>query len=428
MTSLQNLCLRTDRNDNSDKAECSTGTNLNRCETCDRGDDQYSQVKTIIRQKIEEVLDEGNSADLKKRGSINVSQAGPSYQPQKNFEFYRAWRERDSIDCDAELRQRIAKLALDQQGSQWLQTKLDEDDKQTTDRIFGGIFVYMYDVMSNEHGSHVFARLIERCDESQLQLIVSMINLQSQPFAKLLFSKHGANSAKRLIKVLGKSSLVSVSNIISILARHFVWMMADRIACSVVLKCFDSLNVHQNQTLYEELAKNCLALATDDEGCIALKESIDYIKGPHRDQLLDKISTHALFLSQDPSGNYVVQRVLGLQNPFFTNKICLALVGNFVNLSMQKSASHVVEKCLKTSFGLDRVLSDFNAYDKLWEVARNKYGNYVIQRALEQAQTAKSPYYEKLVTKLCGDVEKWEKGYGRNIYYMILNSQRESKC
>ncbi|EXC33400.1 Pumilio-12-like protein [Morus notabilis] len=421
---LQNLRVRTDKNDNNDQAESSTRSNT-KGRITHAHDNNQSQVRTIIHQNIIEhcVLDEEISS-LDKRGSI-VSQTGPSYQPSvQDFgtKFYRAWRETDPIDCAAELNQRIAKLALDPEGSEYLQTTLMQTDKQETDEIFGGILVYIYDVMSNEHGSRVFARLIERCDESQLQLIVSIITLQTQPFLNLLFSIHGANSAKRLIKVLGKSASVSVSNIISILARHFAFMMNNRIACFVILKCFDSLNAHQNQILYEELVRNSLTLATHDKGCIALNKSIECIKGLHRDRLLDVISTHALFLSQDPSGNYVVQRVLGLQHPFFTNKICWALVGNFVNLSMQKSASHVVEKCLKTPFGMDRVLSDLNAYDKLWEVASNRFGNYVIQRALELAQSAKSPYYEMLVTKLRRDMKKLEKGYGRKVYNLILNS------
>ncbi|EXB37447.1 Putative pumilio-7-like protein [Morus notabilis] len=83
-----------------------------------------------------------------------------------------------------------------------------------------------------------------------------------------------------------------------------------------------------------------------------------------------------------PQMNYVLQRVLELRHPIFTNMVCSTLKGNYVNLSKQKFASHVVEKCLMT-FGTEDVLEELVSFDKLWQIAGDQYENYVIKRALQ---------------------------------------------
>ena len=64
---------------------------------------------------------------------------------------------------------------------------------------------------------------------------------------------------------------------------------------------------------------------------------------------MDEIATHALVLSQDAFGNYVVQYVLELGDPGACATVMLRLGGHYGELSMQKFSSNVVERCLKLS-------------------------------------------------------------------------------
>jgi hypothetical protein len=83
------------------------------------------------------------------------------------------------------------------------------------------------------------------------------------------------------------------------------------------------------------------------------------------------------------SRNYVLQHVLGLHDPVCTESICFLLRGKYVLLSSQKGGSHVVEKCLNSPW-MDYAIQDFiNCDDRLWQLARDRYGNYVIQTALK---------------------------------------------
>lgn len=80
--------------------------------------------------------------------------------------------------------------------------------------------------------------------------------------------------------------------------------------------------------------------------------------------------------------NYVVQHVLGLFNPVFTQKICCILSGHYVRLSSMVGGSHIVEKCLKSPW-MDYPLDELVNSNKLGRLAADQFGNYVIQTALK---------------------------------------------
>lgn len=82
--------------------------------------------------------------------------------------------------------------------------------------------------------------------------------------------------------------------------------------------------------------------------------------------------------------NFVVQHVLELSNPMLTQKICSMLRGKYVELSLLRYGSHVVEKCLKSPGMAHYAVEDFlKSSSQLFHLARHKYGNYVIQTALK---------------------------------------------
>ena len=81
-----------------------------------------------------------------------------------------------------------------------------------------------------------------------------------------------------------------------------------------------------------------------------------------------------------------MQHVLGLGMSDLTDKICYLLKGNYVRLSRTKHGSHLVEKCLRFStWGKSYLVEDIKKEKKgmLEKLARDQFGNYVIQRALE---------------------------------------------
>ena len=80
-----------------------------------------------------------------------------------------------------------------------------------------------------------------------------------------------------------------------------------------------------------------------------------------------------------------MQHILELGNEHFSDTICCHFKGKYVKLSQLQCGSFVVEKCLRASkLGLLYFVEDISHNeDVLKKLAHDKFGNYVIQTALE---------------------------------------------
>lgn len=90
--------------------------------------------------------------------------------------------------------------------------------------------------------------------------------------------------------------------------------------------------------------------------------------------------------------NYVVQYIIEMEIPSASSKLHSQFKGNYVNLSMQKFSSHVVEKCLMhISESRSRIVQEMLSFPHFERFLPDPYANYVVQRALG-------------VTKVCNSI------------------------
>ncbi|KAF9673023.1 hypothetical protein SADUNF_Sadunf11G0105200 [Salix dunnii] len=275
----------------------------------------------------------------------------------------------------------------------------------------------LLELMLDQHGRHVFGELIDALNYQQLKSITYEITKNLDEFVSLTLDKYGSISIGKVITLLRRSPLVSL--VTNNLCAAFFTIMTNRIGSHAVSECFKQLSAEDNKLLYEAAIEFCLELAIDHEGSLALIRVINTIQGPQRYQLLDILSTHVAYLSQDPEGNYVVQKVISLNNPLFTQKIFHHLRGYYATISFQKGGSHIAEKCLDTewkSWVVEDFLSNSNT---LLHAARDEFGNYVIQKALKVTKKSDSPLYQKLLLCLQPHLSSLQSGYGRNVFNLI---------
>jgi len=92
----------------------------------------------------------------------------------------------------------------------------------------------------------------------------------------------------------------------------------------------------------------------------------------------------------------VVQYVLDLSELEYTSAIVHQLEGNLVELSVQKFSSNVVEKCFQKAepeLRCKLIAELISRPDMIRRLLLDSFGNYVIQRALQLAET---PQFEQL--------------------------------
>ncbi|EEF48823.1 conserved hypothetical protein [Ricinus communis] len=317
-------------------------------------------------------------------------------------------------------------FASTQQGSKHLQDLLAYSNSDFASKLLETVTASVVEIpvinylMVDQYGCHVCSKLIDSCNDKQLALILERITRNDEQFVQICCNINGSKMIKKLIKKVKRSCLICYMTVS--LYKGFCQLAINQIGSYVVVFCMDCLDVKQSALLYEAAISHCLILATDATGCVSINNFIDRIQGSHRQTLLELISDNAVFLSQDPSGNHVVQKVLELENPIINAKIGAQLKGHYARLSFQKWGSHVVEKCL-VSQPIVYVVQDLLTCgsSQLSQIARDQFGNYVIQKALKVTKKKNITLHLILLNSLKPNLNALQNGYGKKVYRLIMD-------
>ncbi|KAF9610267.1 hypothetical protein IFM89_021828 [Coptis chinensis] len=310
-------------------------------------------------------------------------------------------------------------LSSNQVGSQYLQRILTGGDLACVNKILNALEGRMVAVMTDPFGNYVFQKLLKSCsiNDQILELVLSIIS--SPDLISAAINQYGSLSIQKLLKTLKRLDSPLIGDVMVALQPGLLILMTNMSGRHLIGHCLKHLTYDQNEMIYTVANQVCLALATDRQGYLVLCSIIETIRDPLRRELLTTITNNAVHLSYEPIGNYVLQKVLQFQNPEYTRIICDQLKDNLVLLSMHKHSSHVVEKCLKSA-EMEFVASEFLETNKVVQLAKDQYGNYVIQKVLE-ATKSKSPHlYTSLVQALMPHLKQLQNHpNGRNVFNML---------
>ncbi|KAL0398855.1 UNVERIFIED_CONTAM: putative pumilio21 [Sesamum radiatum] len=236
----------------------------------------------------------------------------------------------------------------------------DYEQKESLVSILeGSIFMLMLDRRLH----FLYSMLIDACEGQQLDSLVERVLSQGEYFVSAAFCKQG----------------------------------------NVIVQCLVLFRSQPNEILYENAIYHFRDLATHEVGCRSLNDCISLIGGEQRITLLNHIADISDYLSYDPYGNYVVQNLLSLRNTDITNRITGRLQNQFIRLSVIKGGSHVVEKCMEASDnGILAVVEEILDCPKApFRLARDQFGNYIIQTALKKTkEQGFNSFYNALVWRL----------------------------
>ncbi|XP_009121314.2 pumilio homolog 18 [Brassica rapa] len=278
---------------------------------------------------------------------------------------------------------------------------------------------WMFNLMTRseeEDAAYPFKVFISNLDRRELLGVASLLTSDPDYFLEIARNKNGSN---RLQKLVGKSD--DVDNLIcdAILYR-FLHVMTDKHASYVATRGLRVFAGKKKEFMCEELIHHALLLARDRHGCVALNAMLTDLDHPYyRNQLLDIVAHNALPLSNDTSGNFVVQHVLKLNNPRTMGNVALSLRGHCIDLSFKKYGSYIVERLLEADESVAVVVMELveSNGDRLMRLTRSEYGNYVVNKALKVTQRRKTrvDLFRGLVQKLMPFLTFLRKSRGNNI-------------
>jgi len=132
---------------------------------------------------------------------------------------------------------------------------------------------------------------------------------------------------------------------------------------------------------------------------------------------MSRISKEILHLVCHPFGNYAITQMIMNWPNKVNQTIFKALKNKLYELSMQKYSSNVIEVCLERCDSQTR--SDFiveiSNSDKIANLIKHSYGNYVVQKALKISMSTDNQILTSAIRNSMPEVKdkrirsKWEK-------------------
>ncbi len=187
-----------------------------------------------------------------------------------------------------------------------------------------------------------------------------------------------------------------IEKIIIILAieNNIEKLIYDSFGCHVIEKIISFIDEVDIPFIYSYISNNFLRLAYNNNAICIIKKILTFTDKINLHNKIRKIiKENAFGLIQHPFGNFVIQVVIEYWNDY---KAIINLYKNsFFDLSLEKYASNVIERFIeKDEEVLNEFIDEIINTNKIYEVMKSSYGNYVIQKALKISQ---KKYKQKLL-------------------------------
>ncbi|PVI08638.1 ARM repeat-containing protein [Periconia macrospinosa] len=279
-------------------------------------------------------------------------------------------------------RQEIYSLCKDQHGCRFLQKKLEDRNPEHLQIIFDETAPHVVELMTDPFGNYLCQKLLEFTNNEQRNMLVRNA---APSLVSIALNQHGTRALQKMIEFI--STPEQIQMIMNALRDQVVDLIQDLNGNHVIQKCLNHLKAEDAQFIFDAVGEHCIVVGTHRHGCCVLQRCIDHASGFQKIQLVARITANSFNLVQDPFGNYVVQYILDLNDPSFTNPLCHGFRGKIAELSKQKFSSNVIEKCMRCADNPTKAMMVEELMDpeELEKLMRDSYGNYVIQTALEFA-------------------------------------------
>ncbi|KAF2205397.1 ARM repeat-containing protein [Delitschia confertaspora ATCC 74209] len=317
-------------------------------------------------------------------------------------------------------REEIYSLCKDQHGCRFLQKKLEERNPEYLDIIFSETAPHVVELMTDPFGNYLCQKLLEYTTNDQRDILVRNA---APSLVQIALNQHGTRALQKMIEFISTNQQIAM--ITQAFAGQVVSLIKDLNGNHVIQKCLNHLKAQDAQFIFDAVGANCVAVGTHRHGCCVIQRCIDHASGFQKAELVRQITAHSITLVQDPFGNYVVQYILDLNEPSFTDPLCLGFRDRIGELSKQKFSSNVMEKCIRCAGATTKrimieELMDLNELEKLM---RDSYGNYVIQTALEFAPPDQCMHLIENMRPILPAIRQTP--YGRRIQSKV--QERESR-
>ncbi|KAH9386259.1 pumilio RNA-binding family [Nematocida major] len=295
----------------------------------------------------------------------------------------------------------VCAISKDQEGSRFIQKKLDTASEDEINMTFLEILPWISELIVDLFGNYVVQKFLEIGSTEQRERIFGAMEDMIIPLALHMY---GCRVIQKALECKDINEMI-----VQKIKGHVIDLVCDQNGNHVVQKCVECVDT---DFVIKEFEEDAVSLSKHRYGCRVIQRIFE--NSTRCTSAIEKIISNAKALVEDQYGNYVIQHILEKGTQDHKVKIITELSGNIAEYSIHKFASNVMEKCVICGTPDDRrhMLKQLRSAvgasgeDMLVQISMDKFGNYVIQRLLD---VLTGPEKELLVGHLkanIGDLKK----------------------
>ena len=284
--------------------------------------------------------------------------------------------------------EKVISMIKDQYKNKYIQKKIEEKSPKFLYKLYHEMKYNLYDIINDQYGNYVIQKYIDYCDKKILSAILKQLFKHSEKaIYEISINPYGTRALQKLFEKISnyikeedieriqksiKGNIVSM--IKNINGNHVIQSIIENIKNKEIMS-FINKEINQNQNLIE-------ILTTKYGYCVFLK-IINNFSNEDVNNIFENILKNIDKLINDEYGNFIIQKVIKINNKNYNYKIYNYIKDKIVHLSSQKFSSNVIECCLADPSTIKyKVVKKIIEGNNIKDLMADKYGNYIIQKAL----------------------------------------------
>ncbi|KAM0946672.1 putative armadillo-like helical, nucleic acid binding NABP, pumilio domain-containing protein [Dioscorea sansibarensis] len=314
----------------------------------------------------------------------------------------------------SEIAGRIVEFSGDQHGSRFIQQKLETCSVEEKASVLEEVLPHAYTLMTDVFGNYVMQKFFEHGSTEQRKRLADQLVGHVLPLTLQMYGCRVIQKALEVIELDQKARLVLE------LDGNVLQCVRDQNGNHVIQKCIECVPTERISFIISAFRGQVATLSTHPYGCRVIQRMLEHCTDDMQTScIMDEILQSACLLAQDQYGNYVTQHVLERGKPHERSQIICKLAGKIVQMSQNKFASNVIEKCLEhgdttaKEILIEEILGQTEGNDNLLKMMKDRFANYVVQKILA---TCSDNQREILLNRIKLHVQALKKyTYGKHI-------------
>lgn len=287
-------------------------------------------------------------------------------------------------------------FAQDQFGSRLIQSKLDSATDKEKDLIFQVINAEAALLTTDVFGNYVVQKFLEVASVDQRAAVAAHLK------GRVLEMSLHMYGCRVVQKTLETTSLETQLEIVSELKNEVIRCVEDQNGNHVIQKCIEFMPCERVLFVIDAFFTRVPVMAVHVYGCRVLQRLLEHCNSNQVASLVKEALACVGVLITDQYGNYVVQHIIEHGQPDDKSIVLSLLTSQIQTLASHKFASNVVEKALvmgTPDIRASVMISILDVHEAALAqnptnlmdtpiacLAKDRFGNYVIQRMLELSE------------------------------------------